>query len=207
MLQPFLPADEEKRLKALRDLLVLDTPPEHRFDVLTRYAADFYEVPIALVSLVDADRQWFKSRHGLDACETPRDISFCGHAILNDQPLVVNDALHDERFFDNPLVTAEPYIRFYAGAPLKLEDGSRVGTFCIIGTEPRQLTDWELGHLVDLAKVVARELQGIDATQAFLGAEVCEKFCPVGQFEQPCAYRTAADGCPRCDHEASPESA
>lgn len=165
MLEPFLPRDEEKRIQTLRELLILDTAPEERFDELTRYAANLYEVPIALVSLVDTNRQWFKSRCGVDATETPRSISFCGHAILESEPLVVNDALSDPRFFDNPLVTGEPKIRFYAGAPLVMTNGMRIGTLCIIGREPRQLDDWELEHLKDLARVVAKELQGIDATE------------------------------------------
>ena len=167
MLEPFLPQDEEKRIQTLRDLLILDTEPEERFDSLTRYAADLYEVPIALVSLVDTNRQWFKSRCGVDATETPRSISFCGHAILESEPLVVNDALNDPRFADNPLVTGEPKIRFYAGAHLIMANGMRVGTLCIIGREPRQLDDWEFGHLKDLAKVVAKALQGIDAAEEF----------------------------------------
>jgi GAF domain-containing protein len=194
MLQPFLPPEEEKRLHTLRDLLILDTEPEQRFDVLTEYVSELYDVPIALVSLVDAERQWFKSRYGLDATETPRDISFCGHAILNSEPLVVNDTLTDPRFADNPLVIGEPHIRFYAGVPLHMKNGMRVGTLCIIDRKPRQLSELELGHLQDLAKVVANELQGIDATKEFLSSAACKKFCTVGQVEKDCPYQSADDG-------------
>lgn len=170
---PLLPLDEEERINTLKHILVLDTAPEQRFDILTKYAGELFEVPIALVSLVDSDRQWFKSRYGLDATETPRDISFCGHAILESEPLVVNDTLDDPRFADNPLVASDPKIRFYAGAPLHMKNGMRVGTFCIIDRVPRQLNSWELEHLKDLAKVVSNELQGVDATQAFVDANMC----------------------------------
>src|ERR1700752_1549332 len=115
MLTPALPADENTRLDTLRALNILDTSPEERFDRLTRLAKRLFGVPIALVNLVDADRQWFKSCVGLSATETPRDISFCGHAILGDDILLVPDAGVDERFHDNPLVTGDPNIRFYAG--------------------------------------------------------------------------------------------
>ncbi len=168
MLAPFLPPDEEERIKTLRDLLILDTEPERRFDVLTQYAGEYFNVQIALVSLVDAERQWFKSKYGLSACETPRDISFCGHAILSAEPLVVCNALEDDRFADNPLVLGPPHIRFYAGAPLEMPNGQRVGTFCIIDPKPRQLSEWDIGHLKDLAQVAVKELQGIDATREFL---------------------------------------
>ncbi len=116
-------------------------------------------MPIALVSLIDADRQWFKSRQGLDACETGRDISFCGHAILQDDPLVVPDALEDPRFADNPLVTGEPKIRFYAGMPLRLSSGFRVGTLCLIDRKPRRLEPEDLVLFRDLARLVVRELE------------------------------------------------
>lgn len=132
-----LPADEAERLEALRRLLILDTPPEERFDRIVRFAADEFDVPIALVSLVDADRQWFKARVGLDACSTSRDSAFCGYAILKPEVLVVEDALADPRFEDNPLVLGEPKIRFYAGAPIEVS-GRRIGTLCVIDTRPRR---------------------------------------------------------------------
>jgi diguanylate cyclase (GGDEF)-like protein len=139
-------------------LEVLDTPPEERFDRVTRLARRLFGVPIALVSLVDSDRQWFKSRQGLDATETPRDVSFCGHSILEPELFVVEDAHRDERFHDNPLVTGEPHVRFYAGAPLSAPDGSRIGTLCVIDHEPRSLDAEEGALLADLASMVEREL-------------------------------------------------
>ena len=115
MIKPAIPADERRRLQTLREMKLLDTPPEERFDRVTRLAKQVFSTQIALVSLVDADRQWFKSRQGLDAEETPREISFCGHAILDDKIMVVNNAVEDQRFCDNPLVCGNPNIRFYAG--------------------------------------------------------------------------------------------
>jgi len=152
---PAIPANESSRLTALRSLKVLDTAPEERFDQITRIAQRAFRVPIALVSLVDAQRQWFKSCQGLCTSETPRDLSFCGHAILEDRPLVVPNALDDPRFHDNPLVIGEPNIRFYAGIPLNVLDGYRIGTLCLIDQHPRtldandELLLIELGHLVE----------------------------------------------------------
>jgi GAF domain-containing protein len=159
MQQPALPPDEALRVETLRELLILDTPPEARFDNLTRAAAAFFRVQIALVSLIDTNRQWFKSACGLDAKETPRDIYFCGHAILQDEVFVIEDALLDERFFDNPLVTGEPKIRFYAGAPLKASNGMNLGTLCLIDPHPRKLLDFEIEMLSDMAKLVEQELE------------------------------------------------
>jgi GAF domain-containing protein len=130
------PPDEPQRLEALRRLLILDTPPEERFDRIVRFAAEEFDAPIALVSLVDRDRQWFKARVGLEVCETSRDAAFCAHAILEPEVMVVEDALADPRFADNPLVLGPPHIRFYAGSPLVV-DGRRVGTLCVIDTRPR----------------------------------------------------------------------
>jgi len=154
-----LPPDEERRLAVLRSYGVLDTPPEKEFDDLTRLAALICDVPIALVSLIDRDRQWFKSRVGLDAPETPRDVAFCSHAILGRTPLVVGDALRDERFHDNPLVTSDPLIRFYAGAPLSASDGERIGTLCVIDRKPRTLTPEQLEGLETLARHVVTQLE------------------------------------------------
>lgn len=156
---PATPPDEAFRVETLRKMLILDTPPEARFDNLTRVAAAFFRVKIAVISLVDSERQWFKSACGLDVKETSRDISFCGHAILQDQVLVVKDALLDKRFFDNPLVTDEPKIRFYAGAPLKMSNGANIGTLCLIDPLPRQLQDYEVEMLSDMAVLVAQELE------------------------------------------------
>lgn len=161
MKKPEIPQDEEARLNALRSLNILDTSPEERFDRLTRMAKRMFGVPIALVSLVDENRQWFKSCLGLDASETPRDISFCGHAILGNEVFIIPDASKDERFADNPLVVNDPKIRFYAGCPLRFTDGSKLGTLCIIDHEPRALSDDDLEFLKDLALTAERELTAI----------------------------------------------
>ena len=158
MIKPPTPVDELLRLETLRNLKILDTESEERFDRVTRLAKRVFGTPIALVSLVDAERQWFKSRQGLDASETPRDISFCGHAILNDEILVVDDTHIDERFSDNPLVTADPNIRFYAGYPLSAPNGSKIGTLCIIDREPRELNDEDRDMLCELGGMVEEEL-------------------------------------------------
>ena len=155
---PDIPADEAERLGALRAMRVLDTDPEERFDRFTRLAKRLFGVPIALVSLVDADRQWFKSRQGLEVTETPRELSFCGHAILAEDAMVVSDALDDERFADNPLVVEDPNIRFYAGSPLATPDGFRVGTLCLIDRKPREFDQEDRGLLSDLARMVEEEL-------------------------------------------------
>jgi len=153
-----IPADDARRLQALREMLILDTPPEERFDRIVRFAADEFDVPTVLVSLVDAQRQWFKARVGMDACETRRDVSFCGHAIVQPGVFVVEDALQDERFHDNPLVVGAPHIRFYAGVPLQLPGGAVVGTLCLISPEPRRLDDVDLAILGTLRDLVVGEL-------------------------------------------------
>lgn len=153
-----IPADEQQRLEALRALLILDTPPEERFDRIVEFAAAEFDVPIALISLIDENRQWFKARTGLGVCETPRDISFCGHAIHCDKVLVVPDARVDERFVDNPLVLGEPYIRFYAGAPLIMPDGQAIGTLCLIDTRVRHLDATDLSILSSLRDLAVAEL-------------------------------------------------
>lgn len=158
MIVPPLPRNEAKRLEALRSLLILDTPPEERFDRISAFAAKEFDVPIALVSLVDSDRQWFKSNFGLLECETSRDVSFCGHAILKSQTLVVPDALLDPRFFDNPLVTDPPHIRFYAGAGLRLPYGQVVGTLCIMDHKPRNFDRLDIAILNGLRDLVVDEL-------------------------------------------------
>lgn len=162
MKKPDIPQNEQSRLKALRSLDILDTPPEERFDRYTRMAKRMFGVPIALVSLVDENRQWFKSCFGLPVSETPRDISFCGHAILGKEVFVIPDALQDERFADNPLVTEEPHIRFYAGCPLSSIDGSKLGTLCIIDQEPREFTEEDIDTLHDLASMVEQELAALE---------------------------------------------
>jgi len=159
MLKAPIPENDAARLETLRALQILDTPAEERFDRLTRVAQHILQVPIVLISLVDADRQWFKSRQGLEASQTPRDISFCGHAIAGAEVFVVPDAAADPRFADNPLVTEAPDIRFYAGAPLTLSDGHSVGTLCAIDRVPRQVSAAQLAALQDLAKCVTEELE------------------------------------------------
>ena len=159
-----IPADDARRLEALREMLILDTPPEERFDRIVRFAADEFDVPIVLMSLVDARRQWFKARVGLDACETGRDVSFCGHAIVQPGVFIVEDARRDERFHDNPLVVGAPHIRFYAGAPLQLPGGAVVGTLCLISPEPRRLDDVDLAILGSLRDLVVSELVAQEVT-------------------------------------------
>ncbi|MDJ0928045.1 MAG: sensor domain-containing diguanylate cyclase [Gammaproteobacteria bacterium] len=158
MIKPPLPHDETLRLKSLHSLKVLDTEPEERFDRITRLARRIFDVPIALVSLVDGDRQWFKSRIGLDATQTPRDISFCGHAIVGSDIFVVGNTKDDERFCDNPLVTDDPNIRFYAGYPLRAPNGLRLGTLCIIDYEPREFSTADAENLQSLGELVEAEL-------------------------------------------------
>ncbi|WP_372964244.1 GAF domain-containing protein [Marinobacter sp.] len=154
---PEHPANEAQRLSALEASQLLDTPPEDRFDRITRLAARLFDVPICLISLVDKDRQWFKSRYGLGVRETARDISFCGHAILGAEPFVVENALDNEDFADNPLVTGEPNIRFYAGAPLADRHGNRLGTLCLMDKTSRDFSSDDLQSLRDLADIVERE--------------------------------------------------
>jgi phosphoribosyl 1,2-cyclic phosphodiesterase/DNA-binding response OmpR family regulator len=153
-----LPEDEECRLVSLRELRILDTEPEERFDRITRLAAAVFDVPIALVSLVDKDRQWFKSCYGITAKETSREVSFCAHVVCNRETMLVPDALQDPRFGDNPVVVNEPRIRFYAGCPLILADGSCVGTLCLVDTRPRSLEGRDVGLLQDLRDLAVQEL-------------------------------------------------
>jgi PAS domain S-box-containing protein len=152
--------DEQDRLKELRRYAIVDTPPEPRFDRITRLAARLFGVPVALVSLVDEHRQWFKSSHGTQLRQTPRDISFCTHAIASDQVMVVPDATVDPRFASSPLVTGEPHVRFYAGAPLVTAGGFRLGTLCLNDTIPREpLSADQVATLADLAAMVVDELE------------------------------------------------
>lgn len=159
MITPPIPTNEPARLAALRRYDVLDSLAEGDFDDLTRLAAMICGVPIALVSLVDTGRQWFKAKVGLQACETSRDISFCGHAILDTGIMEIPNALEDPRFFDNPLVTGEPKIRFYAGAPITTTDGYAIGTLCVIDRTVRQLNQAQREMLLQLATQVVRQLE------------------------------------------------
>lgn len=153
------PANEADRQRTLDDFHILDGPSDEDLDRLTRLASQLLGLPIALISLVDHDRQWFLSRVGLEARETGREVAFCAHAICGDSVMVVGDASSDPRFQDNPLVRAEPHIRFYAGAPLRSHEGHNLGTLCVIGREPRQLSGSERQLLEDLAGMVMQQLE------------------------------------------------
>jgi len=157
--------NEAERLAALHALLILDTPPEERFDKIVQFAAAEFDVPVAVITLLDAERQWFKSSVGTSVCETGRDVSLCSHAILQPDVMLVPDTLLDPRFVDNPLVTGDMNLRFYAGAPLSMPSGLRLGTLCLIDHRPRTLDDMELSILATLRDLVVMELggAGVDA--------------------------------------------
>lgn len=152
------PADETRRLHALRATRLLDTAASESFDRITRLASQFFGAPIALISLVDKDRQWFKARVGLDVCETAREYAFCDHTIRQKDVMVVEDATKDARFAGNPLVTGEPHIRFYAGAPLLLASGYALGSLCIIDRIPRQFSPAQQEQLKDLAALAIAQI-------------------------------------------------
>lgn len=175
MLEPELHQQESDRLKALEALKILDTPAEERFDRLTRLVKAFFNTEIVFISLIDANRQWFKSRQGSEACSTDRSISFCGHAILQNDIFEIPDALQDIRFADNPLVKDEPFIRFYAGAPLKTSDGFPIGTLCVIDSKPRQLTETERFNLRDFADAIEDELHAIETARLKMLLDDSEK--------------------------------
>lgn len=159
MKEPHLPEDEDDRLAALYALNILDTPVDERFDRITRTLKQCLDAPIAYIALVDADRQWFKSEIGLGCAQTPRGVSFCGHTILQRKPLVIPDTKKDVRFADNPMVTGEPFARFYAGWPLTAADGQRVGTLCVMDVEPRDtLSKEDMAVFRDLAEMTEDQL-------------------------------------------------
>lgn len=153
-----VPADERERLALLRAMELLDTEPEPVFDRITRLLARSLSTPIALFSLIDEHRQWFKSRVGVDVSETDRNLAFCAHAIIESGPLIVPDAEQDERFANNPFVQDDPHVRFYAGVPIRTLGGLALGTLCAVDTKPRTLTSDELAVLQDLASMVTREV-------------------------------------------------
>jgi GAF domain-containing protein len=159
MKAPENPIDEVHRLDALRALDLLDTDPDPKFDSITNLARALFGTEICLISIVDADRQWFKSCIGLEISETPRDISFCGHAILQDQPFIILDTFLDDRFKDNPLVIGPPFIRFYAGAPIRLPHGYTIGTVCALSCQPKDhFGESEQSQLAILADLVVQIL-------------------------------------------------
>lgn len=161
MIKPEVPSNEAERLHALRTLNILDTSHEERFDRVTRMAKRMFNVSISLVSLIDEDRQWFKSKQGLEASETPRDISFCGHAINQDGLFIIPNAVEDERFHDNPLVIDAPHIRFYAGYTLKIRTGLNIGTLCLIDQKPREMDSEDQQLLEDLGAMIEQEIKSI----------------------------------------------
>lgn len=181
-----VPSNEGERLEALRRYEVLDTSREERFDRLTRLAASRLEVPISLISFIDASRQWAKSAVGLDSFETPRENAFCAHTILGDGPLIVEDALEDERFRDNPLVSGPPNIRFYAGIPLTTERGQALGTLCAIDHDPRRLSGDEQQFLRDIAAVVVDEMELLRTRR-----ELEKQTAGLGTFVQALAHDVA----------------
>lgn len=177
MQEPGLPEDEAERLATLNSMNILDTPRHDRFDRYTRISTRIFDVPVAVISLIDRYRQWFKSTSGLDVDETPRNISFCGHAILGDDVFEVRNARRDARFRDNPLVMGQPHIVYYAGAPLEAPNGHKLGTLCLIDRVPRHLSDDEKTMLKHLADMVVKEMvnhidteTGLDNRNAMVAA-------------------------------------
>ena len=158
MQKPQIPANEGERIQELHNLNILDTPIQETFERITRLTKRVFQVPIVAFSLVDSERQWFKSIQGLEVCETSREVSFCGHTINQDDIFLIHDALRDERFVDNPLVSEEPKIRFYAGTPIRSANGLKIGTLCIIDTCPREFTEEDALLLKDLAALIEAEV-------------------------------------------------
>jgi len=174
---PPIPPDEPARLRLLRACDVLDTPPEPAFDDLVDHVAWICDTPMATVTLIDEDRQWFESRKGIAVSETPRDLAFCAYAILEEGLLIVPDATRDPRFADNALVTGPPGIRFYAGAPIRVGDGSAVGTVAVMDTVPREL---DADHLRALQTIAGQVTALLEARRAL--ADQRERL--VGQVEE-----------------------
>lgn len=186
-----LPPNEDERLAALHSLQILDTLPEERFERITRLAQRVFDVPIASITLFDAHRQWFKSCLGLSMRATSRDVSFCAHAILGNEALVIPDARLDPRFADNPLVTGDPHIRFYSGYPLGDPYGNMLGTLCIIDLRPRQMSAADLQALKDLARCAESELNTMHVHQVVAEREQVEEKLRATLTELEAQYREA----------------
>jgi GAF domain-containing protein len=215
-----IPDNEAERLAALRDYRILDTAAEQAYDDITALAAQICDVPIAMISLVDESRQWFKSRLGLNEQETPRDVAFCAHAILQAEPLIVRDALKDLRFADSALVTRSPNIRFYAGFPLSSPEGFALGTLCAIDRRPRRLSDpqkhamqalsRQVMALLELRRVSNRMAEALEKVKTLHGLLPICAWCKrirddQGYWSQVEAYFRAHTGadfthgiCPEC---------
>ncbi|GAA0587873.1 sensor domain-containing diguanylate cyclase [Caenispirillum bisanense] len=188
MMEAPIPVDDGARVASLRSMNLIATPAEPALDGITRLARRLAKAPMALVSVVDAERQWFLSRVGMEASEAPRRTSFCGHAIVQEEPFVIPDARLDVRFADNPVVTGPPFVRSYAGIPLRNGDGHAIGTLCVIDTRPRQFMDSVLDALTDLARLaeIGLENRRLGETQRQLVAELDEArrealLCPLTQ--------------------------
>lgn len=227
MLKPPIPADEVSRMHALRQYRILDTPPEQAYDDIARLATYLCGTPVAMVSLVDEARQWFKARVGVVTEQTPREHAFCAHSILKQGLFVVEDATCDERFSDNPLVIGEPHIRFYAAAPLVNPAGHALGTLCVVDREPRHLTEAQAEALQALARVVMQQLelrrisnelaQALSSVRTLSGLLPICSFCKgirndEGYWERVEAYLQAHTSagfthsiCPDCAREHFPE--
>lgn len=180
------PLNEEERLAALERYRILDTPTEDPFEDVVALACALVDVPIALVSLVDRERQWFKARRGLDLAETERSTSFCAWVVYEDAPVVVADARLDERVRDMPVTEGEDGIRFYAGFPLRTRDGLVLGSLCAIDTQPRQISAEQTGHLQRLARMTMQQLHSRRAADDL--AEALERVRVIGEMVPVCAY-------------------
>ncbi|CAO3458285.1 hypothetical protein [Azospirillum largimobile] len=192
--EPPWPLNEPARIDRLKGYCILDTPPDPVFDRLTRLAARFFRVPTALVSLVDESRQWFKARYGFHVQHTARRLSFCAYTILEDRPMVVHDTMADERFANNDLVTGEPFIRFYAGAPLRTPEGLLLGTFCLIDYEPRHdFGEQEQSDLAEFARIVMHELEMRAAQHAAEAAEQAERQARAATERAETRYRAVVE--------------
>lgn len=158
MVKPLIPENETLRLNSLKALNILDTPREERFDRLTKLACGLFGTQIAVISFIDAEREWIKAEEGLFVSQIPREYSFSAHAILREVPFIIMDAIRDARFSDNPLVVGDPNVRFYAGCPISIDEGIFIGVFCIMDTQPRDLSNQEFNLLCDIARMTEREL-------------------------------------------------